>query len=84
MLADAELVLDSDAKTALIAARLAALGYSDARVSGEVLPYALHHGVIGGESAVRELPARATAKTRASWLACRSATARPAASHGAA
>ena len=54
MLADAELVLDSDAKTALIAARLAALGYSDARVSGEVLPYALHHGVIGGEWAVRE------------------------------
>jgi thiosulfate reductase cytochrome b subunit len=53
-LSDAELTLDTPAKTDLIAARLAALGYEDARVSGEVLPFALHHGVIGGEWAVRD------------------------------
>lgn len=53
-LSDAELVLDSDAKTALIAGRLAAQGYPDAAISGEVLPYALHHNVTGGEWAVRE------------------------------
>ncbi len=53
-LSDAELVLDSDAKTALIAGRLAAQGYPDAAISGEVQPYALHHNVIGGEWAVRE------------------------------
>ncbi len=53
-LSDSELSLDSDAKTALIASRLAALGYVGAQVRGEVQPFPIHHGVIGGEWAVRD------------------------------
>ncbi|HYO87633.1 MAG TPA: cytochrome b/b6 domain-containing protein [Candidatus Limnocylindrales bacterium] len=53
-LSDGELSLDSDAKTALITQRLAALGFENAQVRGEVLPFALHHGVIGGEWATRD------------------------------
>ncbi len=50
----AELALDTDAKVALITERLKAQGLDDPRIVGEVIPYAIHHNVIGGEWAVRE------------------------------
>ncbi|MFN8378234.1 MAG: cytochrome b/b6 domain-containing protein [Anaerolineae bacterium] len=53
-LSDAELVLDTDARTALIASKLATLGYENAQVKGEVIPYAIHHDVVGGEWAIRD------------------------------
>ena len=53
-LSDSELSLDNDAKTALIAGRLADLGYEGATVRGETQPFPIHHGVIGGEWAVRD------------------------------
>ncbi len=53
-LSDMELALDTEAKTALIAGRLAAQGITDPRIVGEVVPYAIHHNVIGGEWAIRD------------------------------
>lgn len=53
-LSDAELVLDTDAKAGVIAARLLVLGVQTPRIVGEVIPYAIHHGVIGGEWATRD------------------------------
>lgn len=54
LLTDAELVLDTAAKTELITSRLAAAGVADAHIVGEVIPYAIHHDVIGGEWAIRD------------------------------
>jgi thiosulfate reductase cytochrome b subunit len=53
-LSPAELVLDSDAKTAAIAGRLAGLGLVNPRIAGQVRPYALNHSVAGGEWAVSD------------------------------
>ena len=53
-LSDAELTLDSEAKTALITERLQAQGQANPRIVGEVVPYAIHHDVIGGEWAVKD------------------------------
>jgi thiosulfate reductase cytochrome b subunit len=53
-LSTAELVIDSDAKMALIASRLEALGLSDPRIVGDVQPYGVHHAVASDEWAVRE------------------------------
>lgn len=56
-LSDAELTLDSDAKIALIADRLRARGFVDPHIVGEVVPYPIHHGVVGGSWAVRDCQA---------------------------
>ncbi len=53
-LTDVELVLDTQEKVDVIANRLAAQGLSNPRIVSEVIPYAIHHGVIGGEWATRE------------------------------
>ena len=49
-----ELMLDTAAKIDLIAARLAARGFENARIVGDVIPYALHHNVAYGEWATRD------------------------------
>ncbi len=54
VLSSSELVLDTDAKIAVIAERLITQGVASPRITGEVIPYAIHHNVIGGEWAVRE------------------------------
>ncbi len=54
VLSQTELVLDTDAKIAVIAERLTALGVVSPHIVGEVIPYAIHHNVIGGEWAIRE------------------------------
>ncbi|MBK9749500.1 MAG: cytochrome b/b6 domain-containing protein [Chloroflexi bacterium] len=53
-LSDTELTLDKDSKLNLIAERLTAQGLTDPRIVGEVVPYAIHHDVIGGEWATRD------------------------------
>lgn len=53
-LAESELLLDSDAKIAVIAARLEALGLENPRIVGDVQPYAVHHNVTNGEWAIRD------------------------------
>lgn len=53
-LSSTELRLDSDAKTAAVAARLAAQGLNNPRVEGEVQPYSINHGVARGEFATRD------------------------------
>lgn len=53
-LSTAELRIDTPEKAALIAAKLAALGFPNAEIMGEVQPFALSHGVTGGAWAIRE------------------------------
>lgn len=53
-ISDIELALDSDEKTALITERLQAQGFKNPHIIGEVIPYAIHHDVIGGEWAIRD------------------------------
>lgn len=50
-LADRELRLDTPAKVALVAKRLAALGAPGATIRGELRPYPIHHGVGLGSAA---------------------------------
>ncbi|MBK8023266.1 MAG: cytochrome b/b6 domain-containing protein [Chloroflexi bacterium] len=56
-LSSAELTLDSEAKIAVISERLAAAGVADARIRAEIVPYPIHHGMIGGEYATRDCQA---------------------------
>jgi thiosulfate reductase cytochrome b subunit len=49
-----ELILDSDAKVALITERLADLGLANPRISGEIQPYSINHNVGGADWAVRD------------------------------
>jgi thiosulfate reductase cytochrome b subunit len=49
-----ELRLDTQAKTALIAGRLEALGLSNPRIVGQVDAYAINHGVTHGDWAIRD------------------------------
>ena len=51
---DSELIIDTDAKTALIAGRLAAQGLDNARIVGEVQPYNINHNVTHGDWATKE------------------------------
>jgi hypothetical protein len=51
---DSELVIDSDEKQSLIAARLASRGLKNPRITGEIQPYSINHDVAGGEWATRE------------------------------
>lgn len=53
-LTDDELVLDSDAKVELIAARLEAQGLDNLRIEGEVRPYTISHNVIGSDWATKD------------------------------
>jgi len=53
-LSETELVLDTEAKQAVIAARLAALGLPNPRIIGDVQPYPISHGVTNGEWVTRE------------------------------
>ncbi len=57
ILAQAELVLDTPAKQAAIAARLTALGLPDPRIVGDVQPYTISHNVANGEWVTRECTA---------------------------
>jgi len=54
---ETELRLDSDAKTAAVAARLTAQGLDNPRVEGEVQPYSINHNVTRGEWATRDCQA---------------------------
>lgn len=54
VLAETELVLDTAAKQAAIAARLTALGQPNPRIVGDVQPYAINHDVANGEWVTRE------------------------------
>jgi len=49
-----ELRLDDEAKTAVVAARLSALGLANPRVEAEVQPYSVNHNVARGEWATRD------------------------------
>lgn len=49
-----ELVLDSDAKVALITDRLAAQGLDNPRISGEIQPYSINHNVGRADWAIRD------------------------------
>jgi thiosulfate reductase cytochrome b subunit len=53
-LADNELVLDSEAKQALIAGKLESLGLKNVRIYGQVQPYSINHNVVSGEYALNE------------------------------
>lgn len=53
-LGDAELVIDSQEKEALIASRLQALGLENVHISGEVQPHRISHTVTHGEWATKE------------------------------
>lgn len=53
VLAEAELVLDTVGKQAVIAARLAALGLANPRIVGDVQPYAISHDVAEGKWVTR-------------------------------
>ena len=48
-IAVAELVLDSQDKTAVVRHRLTSLGIENPRIVGEIQPYSLHHGVATGK-----------------------------------
>lgn len=53
-LSETELVIDNDAKEALIAAHLTARGLENPRIQGEVQPYSIHHDVTTGEWATKD------------------------------
>lgn len=61
-----ELKIDSEAKQALIAARLAALGLGNVRIQAQTLPFSINHGVARGEYAINDCE---TCHTRDSRLA---------------
>lgn len=50
----AELIIDRASKRAVLQERLAALGLRDARITGEVEAFPIHHSVAAGELALRE------------------------------
>ncbi len=56
-LSDAELVLDSESKQALIADKLEAPGLKNVRIYGQIQPYSINHNVVSGEYAVSECDA---------------------------
>ena len=49
-----ELILDTSAKQAVVAGRLAALGVDNPHIVGEIQPYSINHGVAGGEWVIRD------------------------------
>ncbi|MCO5186640.1 MAG: cytochrome b/b6 domain-containing protein [Anaerolineae bacterium] len=51
---ESELLIDNEAKEAVIAARIAALGLENPRIVGEIQPYTISHNVTHGDFAVRE------------------------------
>lgn len=53
-ISEAELILDTEAKTTLIAQRLSALGLENPRITAQLEPYPIHHNIIGGEWATRD------------------------------
>ncbi len=53
-LVEAELRLDTPEKQSVVAGQLTALGLQNPRLSGEVQPYSINHGVVRGEAALRE------------------------------
>lgn len=57
VLSTAELVIDNDAKENLVKSRLEALGLTNPRIEGEVLPYNINHNVTHADYAVRECDA---------------------------
>jgi len=54
VLSDAELKIDNEAKQAAVAARLIDLGLKNPRITGQVQPYSINHGVARGEFVTRE------------------------------
>lgn len=53
-LSESELRLDTPAKVTVIESNLAALGLTDPRIQGEVVPYPINHNVTNGEWALRD------------------------------
>jgi thiosulfate reductase cytochrome b subunit/cytochrome c553 len=53
-LSEAELVIDTSAKEALVASRLADLGLANPRIEAEIQPYSINHTVAAGEWATRD------------------------------
>lgn len=56
-LVNAELVINSPAKEAVVKAKLAALGLNNPRIEGLVQPYSINHNVTKGENAVNDCKA---------------------------
>jgi thiosulfate reductase cytochrome b subunit len=61
-----ELKIDNEAKQALIAARLTALGLGNVRIQAQTLPFSINHGVARGEYAINDCE---TCHTRDSRIA---------------
>ena len=59
-----ELVIDNEAKETAVAQELADLGLDNPRITGEVLPYGIHHNVTQGQWVTRECRACHTAGSR--------------------
>lgn len=57
LLTGEEMRLDTPEKAAVVAGRLVALGLENPRISGEVQPYGIRHGVTGGAWATKECQA---------------------------
>lgn len=57
MLDSTELVIDTDAKTALIAEKLVAQGLDDPRIMSDIRPYSVSHGVTYGAWATKDCQA---------------------------
>ncbi|MCJ7512220.1 MAG: cytochrome b/b6 domain-containing protein [Anaerolineales bacterium] len=53
-LSEAELLLDTPEKQAVVAERLSALGLANPRIEGEIQPYSINHNIVAGEGAIRE------------------------------
>ncbi len=56
-LATSELVIDSEARTAAVQARLTALGLQNPRIYGQVQPYSINHNVVRGRAATHDCQA---------------------------
>jgi thiosulfate reductase cytochrome b subunit len=63
-LSDAELMIDTEEKQAVIAEKLTDLGYVDPQIVSEVQPYAIHHNVTHGEWATASCESCHTADSR--------------------
>ncbi len=63
-LTSAELVIDSDAKQAAVAARLRGLGLAEPRIVGQVYPYSVNHNVAAGEWALQDCETCHTSQSR--------------------
>ncbi len=53
-ISETELAIDSDEKQSVVMGRLSALSLENPHIIGEVQPYSAAHGVVGGDSAIKD------------------------------